>query len=413
MLMSRIGLCLLATIACNGAYAQVNFWQQMIGSYDVRSLARNSNDHIFAGTVGNGVLRSTDNGADWAPVNSGLGDPNVWALAINSTGHIFAGTSGGVFRSTNNGANWILANSGLTEPFVRALVINPGGHIFAGTNVGGFRSTDDGANWTIVGPTAQVYSVVINFNGPPAFIGHIFAGTEGSGIFRSTDNGANWTAVNTGLTRWYVPALAINSGGHIFGGTTAGSDAGVVRSTNNGGDWVPVLSGLHISSLVVNSPAHIFAGTPFAGVFRSTNNGATWDSVNSGLTNLSVWALSIISTGYIFAGTGSGGVFRSVQSTTFVQEPSGQLPTSFVLEQNYPNPFNPSTTIGFSLPRSGHVTLRAFNLVGEEVATLLSQEVSAGTHETKWDVSGISSGIYFYRLQAGSYSQTRKLLLLR
>ncbi|MBM2842038.1 MAG: hypothetical protein HW412_2566 [Bacteroidetes bacterium] len=87
-------MCLLATIACHGAYAQANFWQQMIGSYDVRSFARNGNDHIFAGTVGNGILRSTDNGANWTPVNSGLSDPNVWAIAINSSGHVFAGTSG-------------------------------------------------------------------------------------------------------------------------------------------------------------------------------------------------------------------------------------------------------------------------------------------------------------------------------
>ncbi|MBM2842037.1 MAG: hypothetical protein HW412_2565 [Bacteroidetes bacterium] len=304
-------------------------------------------------------------------------------------------------------------NSGLTELFVRALAINSSGYIFAGTNVGGFRSTNNGANWTLTGPTAQVYSFAINSIGPPPFTGHIFAGTEGSGVFRSTDSGANWTAVNNGLTRWYVPALAINSSGHIFGGTTAGPDAGVVRSTNNGENWTPILNGFHIAALAVNSPGHIFAGTPGAGVLLSTDNGASWDSVNSGLSDLSVWALTINSSGYIFAGTGGSGVFRSVQSTTSVQDLSGRLPTSYVLEQNYPNPFNPTTTISFSLPSQSFVSLKVFNALGEEVSVLLSEVLSAGTYTQHWNPEGLSTDVYFYRLQAGNFVETKKLLLLR
>ncbi len=87
--------------------------------------------------------------------------------------------------------------------------------------------------------------------------------------------------------------------------------------------------------------------------------------------------------------------------------------TDYRLEQNYPNPFNPSTTIAFSLPVSGRVTLTIFNLLGEEVATLVNQERAAGRHSIRWNASNMQSGVYFYRLRAGDFVQTRKLTLAK
>ena len=92
---------------------------------------------------------------------------------------------------------------------------------------------------------------------------------------------------------------------------------------------------------------------------------------------------------------------------------SGQLPKKFFLEQNYPNPFNPETVIEYTLPTAGKVSLVIYNLRGEEVALLFSGTVHAGNHQVTWDASNVSSGIYFYRLQAGDFVQTRKMLLLK
>lgn len=90
------------------------------------------------------------------------------------------------------------------------------------------------------------------------------------------------------------------------------------------------------------------------------------------------------------------------------------LPGEFSLGQNYPNPFNPSTTIVFSLPRTSHVTLKVFNLLGKEVATLIDKKFPAGRYETHWNASGYVNGVYFYRLEAeGNFIQTKKLLLLK
>jgi dienelactone hydrolase len=89
------------------------------------------------------------------------------------------------------------------------------------------------------------------------------------------------------------------------------------------------------------------------------------------------------------------------------------LPDDFTLGQNYPNPFNPSTTIRYGLPHRSHVMLTVFNTLGQEVAQLVNGDLEAGYHEVRFDASGLSSGVYFYRLQAGTFVETRKLLLLR
>jgi hypothetical protein len=98
---------------------------------------------------------------------------------------------------------------------------------------------------------------------------------------------------------------------------------------------------------------------------------------------------------------------------TGVEDQVSGVPLSFSLEQNYPNPFNPNTTIKFELPQRSLVTLFVFNTLGQEVATLVNGEYEAGFHETTFDASGLSSGMYFYRLRAGDFVETKKLLVLK
>ncbi|MFZ5946778.1 MAG: FG-GAP-like repeat-containing protein [Stygiobacter sp.] len=90
-----------------------------------------------------------------------------------------------------------------------------------------------------------------------------------------------------------------------------------------------------------------------------------------------------------------------------------EAPKEFSLEQNYPNPFNPSTRISFNLPTDVFVSLKVFDVLGREVSTLIAEELPAGTHSREWNGSALPSGIYFYRLWAGSYIETRKLVILR
>lgn len=98
---------------------------------------------------------------------------------------------------------------------------------------------------------------------------------------------------------------------------------------------------------------------------------------------------------------------------TSVENENGELPSEYNLAQNFPNPFNPVTTIAYQLPQSGRVSLIVYDLLGAEVATLVNSVQSAGIHSVRWNAANVASGIYFYRLRAGSFTQTRKLVVIK
>ena len=102
-------------------------------------------------------------------------------------------------------------------------------------------------------------------------------------------------------------------------------------------------------------------------------------------------------------------------TTVSVEQDSKQLalPTTLELLQNYRNPFNPSTTIRYELPKAANVSLKIFNTLGQVVATLVNERMDAGYNQVQWNASNVPSGIYFYRLQAGEFLETKKMIVLR
>jgi hypothetical protein len=95
------------------------------------------------------------------------------------------------------------------------------------------------------------------------------------------------------------------------------------------------------------------------------------------------------------------------------RESDESLPEEFALEQNYPNPFNPSTTIKYSIPKEGYVTIKIYNTIGEEVAILVNEVKQVGNYESQFNATSLPSGIYFYKLQAGSFVETKKMVLMK
>jgi hypothetical protein len=389
------------------------------------ALAGNDTD-LIAGTFGGGVFLSTDNGASWNARNNGLTDLNVFALAVNGT-DLYLGMGGGVRFSNSSGESWTTLNNGLTSTFVVSLAIVPNGvggsNFLAATNGGGvFLSSNNGANWSAVNnglpnTFVHVLAVTSGASGPTLFVG-----VDQGGVYLSTDNGASWNAVNTGLPAHASIFTLVSNGTNVFAGIDNGR---VFRSSNNGANWTEAdsgLSGATVSMLTFGPNGNgtdLFAAMSSGGVFHSTNDGTSWTAVNTGLTNTDIRTLSFFPASgpgaNIFAVNFNGDIWKRPVSeiVTSLESPETDLPVQFNLEQNYPNPFNPSTKIGFGVQGSGFVSLKVYNVLGREVATLVNEKKVAGEYSVNWNASSMSSGVYFYRLQVGSFAETKKLILLR
>lgn len=411
--------------------------------------------NIFAGTTG-GVFLSTNNGTNWTEVSSGLPDtanvPDVSALAVSPNGvsgtNLFAGLSGGfysgVYLSTNNGASWTAVNSGLTNTYVAALAIC-GNNIFTGTRSGVFHSTNNGTSWSAVdsgltnnGPIPTVYSLAIFANG--AGDTNLFAGTW-NGVFQSTNNGTSWNAINSGLPHnTVVYALAILP--KVKGDTNlfAGTFQGVWQHPFS--IWTPTIS-LNQYSIGFGSPPSTWKQTKTATlkitcgslaplIIDSVYTMTKWfvvasvhDTLYEGDTvsllisftpdTTSVPAyydtLYILSNSiYSLTKVPLSGI---IEIPISVSQNVSDIPKNFGLSQNYPNPFNPTTVINYQLPINSFVTLKVYDMLGRKVANLINARKNAGYYNVTFNGDHLPSGVYFYRFQAGSYIQTRKLVLLK
>ncbi len=390
---------------------------------------------LFAGTSNNGMFRSTDYGSTWTAVNNGLTNHQVNALAVlkDSTNgvSIFAGTSEGIFLSSDNGANWtniFLWSAGMSNTFVYSLAVS-GMNLFAGTyNDGVFLSTDKGTTWkeaneglTRTGVQALAVSDT-----------NLFAG--GAGVFRSTNNGKSWTSL--GMSNKTIRSLAATQSGlgetNLYAGTAR---EGVFLSTDGGINWTASNEGMlkttdgnyfDVGALAVTG-MNLFVGTMISNLdpsrrhhcnlFLSSNNGTCWTEVDSGLTPTEVFSLIIVPNNAggatLIAGTSAAAWRRPLSEVITAVESSCELPREFVLRQNYPNPFNPSTTIKYELPKSSEVRLSIVDMLGREVSVLVNERKDAGVHEVRFDGLNLASGVYFYRMLAGDFVATKRMLVLK
>jgi len=158
-------------------------------------------------------------------------------------------------------------------------------------------------------------------------------------------------------------------------------------------------------------------------VARFNTQTNTWSSLGTGSSNGvndRVFALAVVGNEVVVGGefTFAGGIASTFiarwnSGTSRVEQLSPTAPKTFLLEQNYPNPFNPSTTIRYQLPVASEVKLEVYDVLGKKIATLVNERQSAGAYQVVWNASGLSSGTYFYRLQAGTFVETKKMIMVK
>ncbi len=400
-------------------------WFQLtggIGNYqNVYSLA-NIGNNIFAGTFG-GIWRSTNNGTNWSLI--GLNTKEVRSLAVSGT-NIFASIVDlnnpvGVYISTNNGTNW--TQTALNNLDVDALTAS-GTNIYAGTELGVYHTSNNGANWTFLGLADQyVHSLLVV--GSSIYAGcDVWGGTYGGGVYASGNNGATWNFI--GLYNSDVNALAA-VGNTVYAGIdyigTNNGTGGVYVYNNSGTSWSSLGIGNEWIEALAVSGNNLFSGSSASdyptfgtgGVYLSTNSGSAFIPINQGFYNEDMRIASLlIANNYIFSGCSWRGVWRrSLSEIINVQNISTEIPTKYSLSQNYPNPFNPSTSIEFDVVQTADVNISVFDILGKELEVLVNEKLQPGSYKTEWNGAGYSSGVYFYRMKSGNFSQTKQMMLIK
>ena len=364
------------------------------------------NGNILAGTFYDGLFSTSDGGQNWENLNF-----PVWAAIetiVEIPGEeVVLGITGypGLYISDSNRTKWTSVS--LTN--IGSLTLGADNTLFAGAvgrvTHGIYRSMDLGESWTKVGlETEEVNELVTDE------YGIIYAGTLGNGVFRSDDNGETWQQI--GPQSKNIRALTSSHGKLIFAGTI---DGYIFRSEDGGDNWENVyFAEAKVSDFMILPDGVIFAGTG-RGVFRSLDNGFIWQNFSEGLPENSYQiSLAYDAHGYLYAGTWGDGVFRSMAPvTTSIKEEHVNVPMVFTLSQNYPNPFNNLTTISFNLQHTSEVRLTIYDGLGREVAIPASGIYSSGSHTIIWNAKQFSSGVYLYRLQAGDYWETKRMVLLK
>ncbi len=391
------------------------------------------------------VYVTTNGGTSWTLRNGGLVSANSYGMfAFDATTAFVGNANGTLFKTTNGGVNWtqVLAVSGSFTNGVYMFNTNYG--IYVGDPTGSgqqfqFRMTNNGGNnWYLPTgvPTATVANEwgVINAwdytDSSHVWVGSAIA-TSGVGtckIFR-TSTGFYGTWSNTPVTGtsgtqgiyWQAVGFVSNTNGMI------GSSAGDIKKTTDGGvtytsvtppSGIGTFAVMNMNSIKSDGTIRMSTQGDTTRVYKTTNLGTTWirEFVPLQATLGQISHFSFINANLGFAalgGTGLTGGLIKYTGPSGIGVNTGEVPSSFSLSQNYPNPFNPSTMIKFALPKAGEVTLKVYNSLGKEVETLVSEQMNAGTYEVTFDASRLTSGIYFYRLSANGFTDTKKMMLVK
>jgi Secretion system C-terminal sorting domain len=395
---------------------------------------KNNPGEILVAATGTCVSKSTDYGKTWT---TALFDtiPSCYDISFNQVNPSigFLGGFSSLYKTTDGGYNWFNTNQLADIYFVD---VNP--HfpniIFAQGSMDPFLgpyylyiSVDYGKTWK--DSLLNRWILDPQFNPENDSIAY---GYNNINILKTTDIGGSWEAILTTNPESRFTALRVDENNS---GTLYASKLGFLyKTTNDGDDWLRIDSTLRtidnsfeVGDILLDDTKSgrlyiglidSFTGTE-EGLFFTEDDGKHWEEIYNGsiylieadkesprniycTTNFERTAIRLLDT---FTVTG-------------VNEVNNLIPEEFHLYQNYPNPFNPTTSIQYAISSRQFVSLMVYDVLGSEVATLVNEEQPAGSYEIKFSASGgdasvLPSGIYFYRLQAGNFNETKKMVLLR
>ncbi len=414
---------------------------------------------------------------DWTTVNLNLGVPLMSVHFINESTGFVCGHQGNILRSTNGGVNWIPINSGTSLNLEEIVMISPT-KIASSAYAPIIRYSSDGGNiWnTVLNGTGGTFKMTkfVRIDSNTVYIAYGI-GNSLTTFYKTTNGGANWTGYNItnfgGCSMYFLDANtgymsgAIEEPNNNYNAVYKTTNAGVnwimkysmvsnatvpgsiwfknlnegywcqsipitIKKTTDGGtSWnIVYTSNFYIYELFFTQNVGWAASSYFLNI--SSNGGSNWFSQESFvrffdiqfINNQTGWMVDEYSK--VWKTTNGGGIITGINNENIT------VPDKFSLSQNYPNPFNPSTKIKFSIPYSpfegrrsgltegkGDVKLVIFDVLGQHIALLVNQQLSPGTYEVEWSANGgaadYPSGIYFYTLKTESFNQTKRMVLVK
>jgi photosystem II stability/assembly factor-like uncharacterized protein len=386
-----------------------------------RNLSFDYNETLYAASLLNGVHRSTDYGETWELIVNGITEFTQISVFATKDEYVITGTQDGYYVSTNRGDNWQQGSAFAGQTVYKIEEDLKGNWYFAIWGGMFYKSTDKGISW-LNKINEFVFSITIDSSG------NIFAGTNSGRIYKSTDDGESWFFSDNGLTTGStIMDIAVSPSGRVIYTSTYGN--GVFKSENEGENWVDVSQGgleqKAVFTIGVRNDKEIFASIfEEDEIYYSSSGGGDWILVSEGMFDVETRDFVVDSDGYVYAGTKES-VWRTKTNTiiTDIETEEYVTPENFYLSQNYPNPFNPSTTISYSISEPGFVTLKVYDILGNEVAVLVNEEKTAGNFEVVFSAIGgsasggnaykLASGIYIYRLTSGIFTASKKLIILK
>ncbi|NUN07780.1 MAG: T9SS type A sorting domain-containing protein [Ignavibacteriaceae bacterium] len=431
-------------------------------------------DYLFVGGGDNMFMKSTNFGDSWELITNIPGS-SLYTIHFpdKNTGYA-AGYDGVLIKTTDRGLTWkgSYVSTGFTCTNVWGIYFLDANTGYSASTYGMVaKTTDGGVTWTKSIPdtisTSTVYYGVYFINSNLGFAVGKLANNQDM-IAKTTDAGITWSKkVNLAAGSWRgvhffddqkgivvgekLKAVYTRDGGTTWtlstfttlppGYTTpnlrditfidentafAAGDSLVVKTTDGGATWnyinIPELkvglTGISYKKYANGNNGTLFSAgmktgsTRIAGFYHSEDMGNTWVNNVAGIdlaTTIGDVSSTEEQTAYVCASSST--IYSNIPIVS-VEDEAG-ISSSYYLGQNYPNPFNPATTIKYHLAKSGTVELKVFDLLGREVHSLIMGEKPVGTHEVRFDGSQFASGVYLYRLSAGEFVQTKKLMLIK
>ncbi|MBK6504309.1 MAG: T9SS type A sorting domain-containing protein [Ignavibacteria bacterium] len=385
----------------------------------------NSSTGICVGE--NGIIfRTTNGGVNWIQQSTGFQN-NLRSLAVTSPSTFYAvGDSGLILKSTDTGLSWFRLS--LAKPFYffhSVLFVNDTIGYIGGVDINFdtpnkiFKTSDGGNNWDSI-ETIGSFSVTLFFINSE--IGWSIIGYDVLGVYdiiKTSNGGLNWNSqFSSGVTPPAKDIFFIDSSYGWLSYKSSVSFPTILRSTNGGNNWITEFpgTGVSINSLFFTDRIKGWGAGDNSVIQATTNGGINW--INQTLNQPGINYRSVYFTdsliGWVVGDSG-----RILKTTTGgwgpsnVLNQSSEFPDKYSLSQNYPNPFNPSTSISFQLPDAGNVSLKLFDVLGKEVMTLVDEYRAPGSYEVRLDARNLAGGMYFYKLVSGTFSETKKMILVK